>query len=192
VAGLPDLGEPVVIDVACGSGDLLVRLRARYPRARLTGVDLTAPMLEIARRRLAGADVALVQADMARLPAADGSVDILTGGYALRNAPDLDAFLAEVRRVLKPGGVAAFLDFARPDSPARARVHQALLAFWGGVWGRLLHGDANVYGYIAASLARHPPTAELAHRFAAHGLAVQARAFPLFGIMDLIHAVRPR
>jgi ubiquinone/menaquinone biosynthesis C-methylase UbiE len=79
--------------------------------------------------------------------------DLVTGGYALRNAPSLRAALEEVLRMLKPGGTAAFLDFAK--SPRR-RLQLLLLRLWTGIWGYLLHGNPEVYTYIADSLAIFP------------------------------------
>ena len=93
----------------------------------------------------------------ARSPKRD-RVDIVTGAYALRNAPDLRRALEEVRRILAPGGVAAFLDFARPSAPALAALQHRLLSTLCGFWGLVLHGNPEIHGrYIAASLAPYAP-----------------------------------
>lgn len=186
VQWLPSRAAPVCVDIACGTGDLVGLLLERYPGAKVTGIDLTPAMLERARRRFPG--VAFVQGDMGRLAARDGSVDVMTGGYALRNAPDLEALFREVGRVLKPGGTAAFLDFSRPDGRRAAALEHALLKLWGGFWGLLLHSDPHVYGYIADSLAKFPARSELHRQLAADGLRLQRAATRFFGIIEILLA----
>jgi ubiquinone/menaquinone biosynthesis C-methylase UbiE len=122
---------------------------------------------------------------MSNLPARDASIDILMGGYALRNAPDLDAFIREARRVLRPGGVAAFLEFSRPDEPWRARAQGALLRMWGGLLGLALHRDPHVYGYIASSLERFPTRSALLRRFLEAGFGVRVSLPRFFGMIEL-------
>ncbi len=185
VARLPAVAHPRCLDVACGTGDLTHLLLARYPEAEVVGLDLSEAMLAQAQARLCGARARVAAGDMSALPVRDAVVDILTGGYALRNAPDLGAFVAEVERVLKPGGVAAFLDFSRPDSVWRAHAAGALLRLWGGLWGLALHRDPHVYGYIAASLARFPTRSALARCFQDRGFGVRARALRFFGMIEI-------
>ena len=107
---------------------------------------------------------------MQQLPVADSSFDIVTGGYALRNAPDIRAVVQEIARILKHGGIAAFLDFSRVDSFMLANVHNALLWCWGALIGTILHGDYNVYAYLARSLKLFPRRSNLRELFTRHGL----------------------
>ncbi len=204
IGGLPDAGgaaggEALVVDLACGTGDLTLALAACYPSAAVVGLDLNAEMLAIARRRAraeaAGAAVAggaggvqFIEGDMQALPFADGSVAIVTGGYALRNAPDLAATLSEIRRVLAPGGAAAFLEFSHSHRRPVAAVQLALLRFWGRFWGRILHRDPEVYGYIAASLAAFPDLARFEAQLRRAGFsAVRSRRY-MFGLLAITHA----
>jgi demethylmenaquinone methyltransferase/2-methoxy-6-polyprenyl-1,4-benzoquinol methylase len=147
------------LDLACGTGDLTRLLARRYPDGRVEGLDLSAAMLARARRRRGPANLTYRLGDLARLPYPDASFDLVTGGYALRNAPDLRRSLREVRRVLRPGGTAAFLDFSRSPRPWLGRLQVHALRFWGGLWGRLLHGNPEVYAYIAETLALFPDRA---------------------------------
>jgi demethylmenaquinone methyltransferase/2-methoxy-6-polyprenyl-1,4-benzoquinol methylase len=188
VARLQARTAPRCLDVACGTGDLAGLLRNRYPDARITGVDLTEPMLALARQRHANGRIEFVRGDMGRLEAADGSVDIVTGGYALRNAPDLPSFLKEVRRVLRPGGIAAFLDFSKPDSPVRAALDHFLLKLWGGLWGLAFHRDPHVYGYIADSLRQFPTRQGLRQAFRDAGLTVREGLPRFFGMIEILLA----
>ena len=156
IQSLPAMAHPVCLDIACGTGDLTFGLAKRFPDGIIEGLDITAAMLDIARERNSYARVSFTQGDMLALKYPDGFADIVTGGYALRNAPDLKATLQEIYRVLKPGGVAAFLDFSKPSNPILQSVEYWLLRVWGGLWGLILHGNAQVHGYISASLKVHP------------------------------------
>ena len=161
VAALPDLPRPVCLDLACGTGDVAFLLAGRYPGGVVTGVDLSEPMLAVARERNRFANVRFERGDLCDLPFPDGSADVVTGSYALRNAPDLREALAEVRRVLSPGGVAAFLDFSNPESPLLRRLQFLLLRGWCGFWGLLLHGTPEIHGYVAESLRTFPDRGKL-------------------------------
>ena len=106
-----------VLDLACGDGYLLSLLAARRPPLRLLGVDLSAGELESARRRL-GASVPLHQARAQQLPLADGAVDAVLCHMALMLMDDAPQVLAEVRRVLRPGGVFSAVVGGGSASPA--------------------------------------------------------------------------
>lgn len=191
IARLPAGPVSVCLDLACGTGDIAFRLASRYPDARIIGLDLTESMLELARAR--AADAARIQfqpGDMGRTGLASGSVDIVTGGYALRNAGDLDEALAETFRILKPGGVASFLDFSKPPNRVLQRMELLLLRFWGGWWGLVFHRNPGVYTYIAESLRGYPDRGELAGKFRAHGFEVQSSELHFVGIMQRITVVK--
>jgi demethylmenaquinone methyltransferase/2-methoxy-6-polyprenyl-1,4-benzoquinol methylase len=121
VSLLPSYESPVCVDLACGTGDIAFLLVGKYPRGRVAGLDITEPMLDIARHRNTHPNVSFVNQDMGSLAIVSESVDIVTGGYALRNAPDLRTAIDEISRVLKPRGVAAFLDFSKPGQISRRR-----------------------------------------------------------------------
>jgi demethylmenaquinone methyltransferase/2-methoxy-6-polyprenyl-1,4-benzoquinol methylase len=93
---------------------------------------------------------------MCRTNFGDASFDIVTGGYALRNAPNLEGALIEIRRVMKPGAIAAFLDFSKPPNHFLQKIKGMLLKLWGGFWGLLLHRNPQLYTYIAESLKQYP------------------------------------
>jgi demethylmenaquinone methyltransferase/2-methoxy-6-polyprenyl-1,4-benzoquinol methylase len=184
VAQLPDEVERAV-DLACGTGDLTRALAQRYPQARVTGLDLTPEMLGIARQESPDT-LAFVEADMRVTGEPDHSVDLVTGGYALRNAPDLAEALQEVSRILRPGGTAAFLDFSAPRSLLLRRLHYVLLLSWGALWGLVVHGNPRIYAYIARSLARFPDRSSFHQQLQTHQLpVVQSRRF-MFGMIEVV------
>jgi demethylmenaquinone methyltransferase/2-methoxy-6-polyprenyl-1,4-benzoquinol methylase len=177
----------VVLDLACGTFDL-GRMAAASGARRVVGLDLTLRMLRLAQARDERAW--LVGGDMGRLPLRTGAVDVVTTGYGLRNAPDLDAAIDEIARVLKPGGRLLSLDFNRPESAVVRACFLAYLTVVGGVLGWLLHGDADTYRYIAASIRRYPGASGVAASLAAHGFT-EVHTIPLlFGLMTLHRAAR--
>jgi malonyl-CoA O-methyltransferase len=138
--GIVRLDPAAILDAGCGTGEALGELRARYPRARLVGLDLAFPMLQAARRRdlkmqadtrplvrrLLGAFVAearhtaLVCGDVCRLPLAARSVDLVWSNLTLQWVDELAAALAEFHRVLNVGGLLTFTTFG-PDTLGELR-----------------------------------------------------------------------
>ncbi|MFP4613916.1 MAG: ubiquinone/menaquinone biosynthesis methyltransferase [Spirochaetaceae bacterium] len=177
VGSLPAAGVHEALDIACGTGDLTLAVADRYPDARVIGVDLTAEMIARARRKRS-ASVRFETGDMSGLPYEERRFDLVTAGYALRNAPDLEKALHSVFRVLRPAGTLAVLDFSHADRPAAASLQIGLLRFWGRLWGRLLHGNPEVYGYIAESLRRFPSRRGLEEQLRGVGFRrVRSRTF---------------
>ena len=184
VASLPEMSAPVCVDLACGTGDITRLLAARYPGGKITGLDLTPSMIDIARAHTPERNVDYVEGTLHRLPFEDTSVDMVTGGYALRNAPDLGQALEEIRRILRPGGMAAFLDFSKPPSRRGQRLTHIVLKTWGGIWGLLLHGNPDIYGYIADSLRLFPDRKALREEFCARGFVFHQSHLFYLGLLE--------
>jgi ubiquinone/menaquinone biosynthesis methyltransferase len=185
INSLPPLPRPRCLDIACGTGDLCELLAAKYPAAEIVGLDLTEEMLSIARGRVPGPRVTFREGDMCRMDFPDGSFDVVTGGYALRNAPDLKQALAEIRRVLKPGGVAAFMDFSKPPSKGFQCLEICVLAVWTGICGLLL-GKPKEYSYIAASLRRFPDRGAFHKLLEKSGFAVIESRTYFLGVIERV------
>lgn len=192
IAAIPAHTPRRCADLACGTGDLAVMVKRRFPDAVVTGLDLTPAMVELARTRNAAERVGFDVGDMAALPFENSSIDLVTGGYALRNAPDLEVALAEVARVLRPCGYAAFLDFSKSPHRWSQQLACRLLKGWGGLWGLALHRHADVYGYIAESLARYPDRVRIRRMLSAHGLDVVASRACFGGMVEWIVCHRAR
>lgn len=186
VAALPPLTAPVCVDLASGTGDVAFLLGERYPEGGVTGIDLTAEMVAIARQRNRYSNVSFACQDMTALGFADRSVDLVTGSYALRNAPGLSRALLEVNRILKPGGAAAFLDFSKPAGKLRQDLQFFLLKCWCGLWGTLLHGTPAIHGYIADSLRQFPARGEYHRQVAACGFAIVSSRLFYFGMLEIL------
>lgn len=174
-----------VLDLACGTGDLLFEASGRARRA--VGLDVTLRMLELAADRRGGAggpDV--VCGDMVALPVASGSVDVVTVGYGLRNVPDLERAVAEIARVLVPGGRLVSLDFNRPRHAAVRAAYLAYLTVVGSALGFVLHGDPDTYRYIPESIRNYPGAAGVAAVLERHGFG-NVRVEPVLGGFLTIH-----
>lgn len=117
VSRLPVPPGGSVLDVAAGTGLVARRLAEATPAGRVVALDQSEPMLREGRRRTTDARVRWVLADGQRLPFADGTFDAVTFTYLARYVDDLDATLAELSRVLKPGGSMANLEFHLPSGP---------------------------------------------------------------------------
>jgi demethylmenaquinone methyltransferase/2-methoxy-6-polyprenyl-1,4-benzoquinol methylase len=187
LARLPEKAGAVCLDLACGTGDITRSLSTRYPEGRIAGLDLTPAMLELARKQTDNPIINYVEGSMADLPFEAESIDIVTGGYALRNAPDLGRAIDEIARVLRPGGTAAFLDFSKPCNRVGQKLSHFALKFWGGLWGLVLHGNPDVYGYIADSLKLYPDRAGLRDCFQARGFTLRTSTRFFGGLLEIVH-----
>ncbi len=136
--GLP--ARSTVLDLACGTGDLCRELASQGMRA--IGADLSFGMLAAARTT-----APLVHGDALRLPLPDAAVDGVTCGFALRNFTDLAAFLAEVGRVVRPGGRIALLEVAEPENRVLRFGHSIYFGKVVPLIGGLL-SDGAAYRYL--------------------------------------------
>jgi ubiquinone/menaquinone biosynthesis methyltransferase len=193
VKDLPHMKAPVCVDLATGTGDLAALVANRYGDADIIGVDLTPEMIALAKQQHgARRQLRFCVGDMTNLKEfANQSVDIVTGGYAIRNAPDLKLALEEVRRILKPGGTAAFLDFSRSPNGFLNFMGHVALKFWGGFWGLLLHRQPWVYEYIANSLQRYPDRKALGELFTSLGFQMVRRRIHMMGMLETIMVKTP-
>jgi demethylmenaquinone methyltransferase / 2-methoxy-6-polyprenyl-1,4-benzoquinol methylase len=155
-----------VLDAACGTGDLAVADAAAGAR-EVVGVDFSPRMLERARRK--SARIEWVEADLLSLPFADASFDAATIGFGVRNVPELERGLRELRRVLRPGGRLAVLEITRPRG-----VLRPFFTLWFDrlvpLIGRALPAGG-AYTYLPASVRRFPRAEELALLLASVGFA---------------------
>jgi len=152
-----------VLDLAGGTGDLALHFARRVgPSGEVVLTDINGAMLKAGRDRLlnAGCLAPVVQCDAEQLPFPDAHFDCVSIAFGLRNVTRKENALAEMRRVLKPGGVAAVLEFSRvwqPLSPVYDWYSFNVLPRL----GRLVAGDDASYRYLAESIRMHPDQAAL-------------------------------
>jgi demethylmenaquinone methyltransferase / 2-methoxy-6-polyprenyl-1,4-benzoquinol methylase len=152
-----------VLDVCCGTGDLVIALERARRAGRTSpvlGSDFCHPMLVRAKRKIASGT--LFEADALRLPLADGSLDLLTVAFGFRNLANYQAGLAEMRRVLRPGGTAGILEFSQPPNPVFAAMYHFYSRRILPVIGGALSGDRSAYTYLPESVKRFPDAPALA------------------------------
>jgi len=176
-----------LLDLACGTGDLTFEGARRGAVA--VGLDITPGMIDLARVKPGGARVSWLVGDMAALPVADGSFDIVTTGYGLRNTSDLSGALADIHRVLRPGGVLCSLDFDRPERAPVRGVYLTYLTAVGSTLGLVLHGDPDTYRYIPASIRRYPGARGVCQLMRGTGFS-EVRHIPVLGGLMAIHVAR--
>jgi demethylmenaquinone methyltransferase/2-methoxy-6-polyprenyl-1,4-benzoquinol methylase len=157
-----------VLDLACGTGDLSITIaRLAGKGVTVTGLDYSLPMLERARRKADAAGVAdhvdFIEGDATRLPFPDGSFDCVGISFAFRNLtyknPLCEPHLAEVLRVLRPGGRYVIVESSQPrNAPVRVVFH-LYLRWYVRPAGVLLSGERGAYRYLAESAAHYysPP-----------------------------------
>jgi demethylmenaquinone methyltransferase/2-methoxy-6-polyprenyl-1,4-benzoquinol methylase len=193
-----------VLDVATGTGDLALELARRVaPGGVVVGCDFSEQMLERARAKAAGtegADTEFEWADAMALPYEDGSFDAATVGFGARNFDDLGRGLAEMVRVVRPGGRVVVLEITTPTRPPLSLFYgiwfDRIVPALGGAAGALARGGgrtpaaagptvAQAYAYLPSSVRRFPGPAELAGALERAGLAEIAYVLTAGGIVAL-------
>jgi demethylmenaquinone methyltransferase/2-methoxy-6-polyprenyl-1,4-benzoquinol methylase len=159
-----------VLDVCCGTGDLAFELARRVvPGGHVVGCDFSESMLDLAREKADGAPVRFEWADALQLPYDDRRFDAVTVGFGVRNLSDLDRGLAEMRRVLRPGGRLVVLEITQPTRPPLSTFY----SFWFDrvvpLLGRFA-GDSAAYSYLPESVRSFPSPRGLAEKMDAAGL----------------------
>jgi demethylmenaquinone methyltransferase/2-methoxy-6-polyprenyl-1,4-benzoquinol methylase len=183
-----------VLDLCCGTGDLLLALEARRgrrpagrtaPARTVFGADFCHPMLVAACRKTSDRNAAVLEADALRLPLRDGSLDLITVAFGFRNLANYQAGLEEMRRVLRPGGVAAIMEFSKPPNAAFAALYhfysRRVLPFIGGA----LSGSRDAYRYLPESVHKFPEAPELAGAMRLGGFKNVAYEYLTGGIVAL-------
>ena len=174
-----------VLDLACGTGDIVSAAAPHVQRA--IGLDVTHRMLQLARDRSGPAKAGhYVTGDMLALPFPDRSFTVVTIGYGLRNVPDLQQSLREIRRVLAPHGRVLSLDFNRPSNPIVRGAYLIYLTIVGSALGFALHGDPDTYRYIPESIRNSPGARGVARMMEELGFT-DVRVVPVLGGLMAIH-----
>ena len=157
-----------ILDVACGTGDLSIAL-FENTGSRITGVDFCRPMLERAARKQAG--IAFVEGDALQLPFDNEVFDAVTIAFGLRNLSSVKQGLDELRRVLKPNGRAAILEFSRPVVPGFRSLAAAYCTRVLPRIGGMISGSRSAYEYLPDSVSRFPDQDELSAMMSEAGFA---------------------
>ena len=152
-----DRKDAVVLDVACGTGDLSIELR-RNSSARIIGTDFCRPMLTVAQSKPSGGTTPIpyVEGDALRLPFADNSFDAVTIAFGLRNLASVADGLAELFRIIKPGGRLAVLEFSAPVVPGFGKLFNFYFSHILPRIGGAVSGSRGAYEYLPDSVSKFP------------------------------------
>jgi demethylmenaquinone methyltransferase/2-methoxy-6-polyprenyl-1,4-benzoquinol methylase len=152
-----------VLDIAAGTGDLTRAFARRVgPRGTVVHTDINEAMLREGRDRLVDEGLVLPSTvcDAESLPFRDGSFDLVSVSFGLRNMTHKERALAEMRRVLRDGGRLLVLEFSRVAEPLRKAYDWYSFKVLPRI-GQLVAGDADSYRYLAESIRMHPDQATL-------------------------------
>lgn len=182
-----------ILDVATGTADLAIAALRTDPE-HITGIDISEGMLSVGRQKLVERHLAdritLEQGDSEALRFADDTFDAITAAYGVRNFEHLDRGLAEMRRVLRPGGKLVILEFSKPRAFPLKQMYNGYFRFILPQFGRLISKDASAYTYLPESVQAFPDGEAFLDHLRGAGFR-QVRWQPLtFGISSLYTATK--
>lgn len=146
-----DVGDGLVLDLACGTGDISELFKKRNPASRVVGGDFSRNMLVYAQQRLGRRKFCWQECDANSLPQKDDVFEVVSFGYLLRNVDDSLAVLKEVHRVLAPGGRVVCLDTTPPAKNLLYPFIRAYMAIGIPLLGKLIARDKSAYAYLTGS-----------------------------------------
>lgn len=166
-----------ILDVATGTGDVAFRLHEMLPQAKITGIDLSVGMLEVARKKLGDLPtgerelIVFGKADCLDLPIHDSSFDLITVAYGVRNFENLLKGLREMRRVLRKGGVLCIIELSVPEGKLTGLGYRIYTRHLIPTIGRMVSGDSRAYTYLPESIAAAPQRGAMADKMKEAGFS---------------------
>ena len=186
--------EAVALDLCCGTGDMTLALLKHRPEceaaAPILALDFSHQMLARGAEKFAAHNIVAIEADALHLPLADNSVDLVTSAFGFRNLANYEEGLAELYRVLRPGGQIGILDCNQPDGVVGALYNlyfKSILPRLGG----LISGNARAYSYLPASVERFPRPPRMLQLIADAGFTQGRWTGYTFGTAGLYQATKP-
>lgn len=180
----------VVLDVACGTGDLSLELK-RTAKAKVLGTDFCRPMLAIAQQKSIDSAIPYTEADAMELPFGDGSFDAVTIAFGLRNLPNVERGLAELFRIVRRGGKMVVLEFSSPIVPGFRQLFNFYFARVLPRIGGMVSGSRAAYTYLPDSVSKFPDQKTLAGLFVQTGFSDVKFANLTGGIAAIHSGTRP-
>lgn len=154
-----------ILDIACGTGDYSIAMAKKMlPGGSLTGMDISAGMMEVMGRKLAAqtlpVPVDMKVGDSEATGFEDGSFDVVTIAFGIRNFEHREAALREIRRILRPGGRLVILELSTPENKVLNSVYDLYFSRIMPAIGGMLSGDKEPYKYLPASVKAFPRPVE--------------------------------
>ncbi len=183
-----------ILDLATGTADLAIALAKHNPQARIIGMDFSEKMLEIGQEKVKQQklenQIVLRIGDAATLPFEDGTFDVVTVAFGVRNFEDLDKGLSEISRVLKPGGQAVILEFSMPEKFPVKQLYQFYFKRVLPIIGKRVSKDKSAYTYLPSSVERFPMPKVFLDILDRYGIQ-QGQMIPMaFGIATMYTAIK--
>jgi demethylmenaquinone methyltransferase/2-methoxy-6-polyprenyl-1,4-benzoquinol methylase len=207
--------ETVALDLCCGTGDMTLALLKHRPKsstikkavilsevegpavslpasqiAPILAVDFSHQMLSLGAKKFAPHNIIPIEADALHLPLANASVDLVTSAFGFRNLANYEEGLAELHRILRPGGQIGILEANQPEGLTGAIYNlyfKSILPKLGG----LISGKPAAYSYLPASVERFPRPPRMLQLIAAAGFTNATWTSYTFGTAGLYHATKP-
>jgi demethylmenaquinone methyltransferase/2-methoxy-6-polyprenyl-1,4-benzoquinol methylase len=171
-----------ILDIATGTGDLLLLAARMTSSGEITGADISEGMLEIAKKKINASPwkkrIKLQVADAESLPYSDGYFDAITVAFGVRNFEDLDKGLTELLRVLRPGGRLVVLETSVPGNPIIRRLYHLHSEVLLPLMGKLFSRDAKAYKYLSESAKKFPYGEDFNNKLRENGF-IQVKHHPL-------------
>lgn len=184
-----------ILDVATGTGDMALLCARRLRPRSVTGIDISEGMMRIAWQKWQDAHVEGVEAtflpmDCTAMTFADGTFDAVISAFGIRNFQDLDKGLAEMRRVLRPGGRLSIVELTTPVSTPMRQLFGIYSHTLLPLIGRMIANDAKAYDYLTASIEAFPQGEQMIQILSKAGFREPTFHRLTFGICTLYQAVR--
>ncbi len=175
-----------IVDLCCGTGDLMLALQQRSVNPVL-GSDFCRPMLISAKEKAARRTLPprLFEADALSLPMANASADLITVAFGFRNFVNYERGLVELKRVLRPGGAVAILEFSQPPNALFAKLYNFYSLHVLPKLGNAISGSKGAYNYLPESVKKFPGAEELAVQMCSAGYREVTFERMTFGIVAL-------
>ena len=174
-----------ILDLCTGTGDIAIELQKIYPKAQIIAVDFSQTMLTIAKNR--SQTINFIQKDITNLgtetPFEENSFDICFISYGLRNLPDIDDFLTNIKKYLKPNGILSILDFGAPKwytKPYLTLHYHIIIPFMALIFNK----DTAPYHYLTKSIKTYPTPDKIINKLNQLGYQKCKQKSYCFGIIS--------
>ena len=183
-----------ILDIATGTGDFAIATSKIEPD-KITGIDISEGMLKIGRKKISRIGltdkIELIKADSENLPFKEKAFDAAVVGFGVRNFENLEIGLAEILRVLKPGGVFIVLEFSKPRHTPFKQFYNFYFSYILPFLGKLISKDKRAYNYLPESVREFPDGNDFIAILKKVGF-VNGFWYPqTFGIASIYHVQKP-
>jgi demethylmenaquinone methyltransferase / 2-methoxy-6-polyprenyl-1,4-benzoquinol methylase len=186
--------EAVALDLCCGTGDMTMALYQHRPHtpdaAPILAVDFSHQMLSRGAQKFAPHNIVPIEADALHLPLADASVDLVTTAFGFRNLANYEEGLAELHRVLRPGGQLGILECNQPEGLIGTLYDLYFKTILPRIGG-LISGNVRAYSYLPASVERFPRPPRMLQLIKNAGFTNATWTSYTLGTAGLYHATKP-